>query len=593
MPAFTTKVESAVSDSMVTVHVAGTIAEATAKGLFHPSCRHSVSAYLPGATSVPAHTEDPAGDAARQRLRDLERRVRAEKLKAAAAIDPAAGVEHANRAKILQGQIVAHVKASRDLGIKRKPEREEINLGHVRAVVTKLPQPMQGEAALASVPVGTHPDSDGYIGLPKGMKNKADIAASLDHYQASGYYAINNVLRGTEGYTGDAETSRDITRIDKVMAVSRLPQPILIHRGIEDPHAVFGDAWKPSGDNTGLDWQEHSYISATADSRVVNHFPGNVTMNISVPAGAGAVRLSEFSAAYSALPEHEAEVLLQRGMKLHITKDRGIVAGRRVLDVEAVPVEVRPVTVKPTAAVKPAGVKPLPAVKPTEQVSAWGVPISAPKPIPTSTVPAVRTAPKTPLGGFRTGAEALETPLVKFVQRGKYDGLPSTWDKQTRDDVAHALDSYRGLAYSQINGFLRGDPELARLAGSGIETPISLIDRTMDVSRLKAPVMLVRGVKDPHLFIEGWNDSNVEGLEWREKAYISASAEAAVAGEFSVSCHINLFVPPGVGGIKLSELVEEDGEAEVLLERGLKMRVVKDHGVSGMGIRTIDVEVTR
>lgn len=141
MPAFTVQVESAIDDGMVTVHVAGTIADATSAGLFHPSCRHSLSAYLPGATKVPTHTADPAGDAARQRLRDLERRTRKQKLLAAAAIDPVAGKEHAAKARALQGQIRGHVEASKDLGLFRKPEREQPNLGFVPASTVRAELP--------------------------------------------------------------------------------------------------------------------------------------------------------------------------------------------------------------------------------------------------------------------------------------------------------------------------------------------------------------------------------------------------------------------------------------------------------------------
>lgn len=141
MPAFSVSVESAVDDGMVTVHVAGTVADATSAGLFHPSCRHSLSAYLPGATKVPTHTADPQGDAARQRLRDLERRVRKQKLLADAAIDPVAGKEHAAKARALQGQIREHVAATRDMGIMRKPEREKPDLGFSPPAAVAKPTP--------------------------------------------------------------------------------------------------------------------------------------------------------------------------------------------------------------------------------------------------------------------------------------------------------------------------------------------------------------------------------------------------------------------------------------------------------------------
>lgn len=63
----------------VRIDVAGTLAEATRAGLFHPNCRHSTSLYLPGVTKVPTDTEDPQGDQLRQQQRAMERSVRANK----------------------------------------------------------------------------------------------------------------------------------------------------------------------------------------------------------------------------------------------------------------------------------------------------------------------------------------------------------------------------------------------------------------------------------------------------------------------------------------------------------------------------------
>src|SRR5262249_50741468 len=42
------QVEHATDDRMITVRVAGSVAEAIRAGLLHPNCRHSLSAYLPG-----------------------------------------------------------------------------------------------------------------------------------------------------------------------------------------------------------------------------------------------------------------------------------------------------------------------------------------------------------------------------------------------------------------------------------------------------------------------------------------------------------------------------------------------------------------
>jgi hypothetical protein len=117
-------------DYMIKVKVAGSVARAVDAGLLHPQCRHSLSAYLPGVTRAITNTEDPEGEAARERLRDLERKVRRAKIKAAAVIDPDAVAGHRSTIRDLQAQIREHVTATEHLGVRRKPERERINLGH-------------------------------------------------------------------------------------------------------------------------------------------------------------------------------------------------------------------------------------------------------------------------------------------------------------------------------------------------------------------------------------------------------------------------------------------------------------------------------
>ena len=108
--------------STVSVKVHGSLAMARAAGLYHPGCRHSHSLYLPGMSSRRlGGVADPEGDKARQRLRALERRVRAARRLEAAAMDDTA--RRAARAKVraAQSAIRAHVDSS---SAKRQPARE-------------------------------------------------------------------------------------------------------------------------------------------------------------------------------------------------------------------------------------------------------------------------------------------------------------------------------------------------------------------------------------------------------------------------------------------------------------------------------------
>lgn len=109
----------------VTVQVAGSLDRAVRAGLYHPGCRHSHSAYLPGVTKRPTNTADPTGDANRRRLRELERRVRREKMREAAALDPAAKRAAAARVRQAQAGIREHLDRTGQI---RQPGRERIGV---------------------------------------------------------------------------------------------------------------------------------------------------------------------------------------------------------------------------------------------------------------------------------------------------------------------------------------------------------------------------------------------------------------------------------------------------------------------------------
>ena len=105
------------------VRVAGTLPEATATGLFHPGCRHSLGAYQPGITKPMHDTADPAGDAARQKLRYLERQVRSWKRTQAVALDPAAERKAGAQVRAYQAKIRELVASA---PVSRQPAREQI-----------------------------------------------------------------------------------------------------------------------------------------------------------------------------------------------------------------------------------------------------------------------------------------------------------------------------------------------------------------------------------------------------------------------------------------------------------------------------------
>lgn len=117
------EVTSVKSPKSVTVDVFGSLQEARRKGLFHPQCRHTMSAYLPGVTRTFGVTADPQGDRDRQKLRRLERDTRALRRLEEAALDEKAAKEVRSAIRAKQAQIRQHVA---NTSAKRQPERERI-----------------------------------------------------------------------------------------------------------------------------------------------------------------------------------------------------------------------------------------------------------------------------------------------------------------------------------------------------------------------------------------------------------------------------------------------------------------------------------
>jgi hypothetical protein len=109
----------------VAVHVAGSLVEARAQGLFHPNCRHSLAAYLPGVTRRPQAPPHPHGATYEdtQQQRYLERQVRAWKRRRAAAMDDVARARANARVRDYQARIRTLTNAK---GLARKSAREQI-----------------------------------------------------------------------------------------------------------------------------------------------------------------------------------------------------------------------------------------------------------------------------------------------------------------------------------------------------------------------------------------------------------------------------------------------------------------------------------
>lgn len=114
---------NATGGKAVKVKIKATMREATSAGFGHPNCGHAVTGYVPGASRTFETKPDPAGYAATQKQRDMERAVRDTKRQQSVAVTPTRKRELAARLKQQQAAIAAHT-AQHDL--KRRPNRERL-----------------------------------------------------------------------------------------------------------------------------------------------------------------------------------------------------------------------------------------------------------------------------------------------------------------------------------------------------------------------------------------------------------------------------------------------------------------------------------
>lgn len=157
-----------------------------------------------------------------------------------------------------------------------------------------------------------------------------------------------------------------------------------------------------------------------------------------------------------------------------------------------------------------------------------------------------------------------------------------------RDQVFVALREYRGTGYRGINGYLRDGR-----ADSAAERYVADIDKAMAASELQDDVLVWRGVSTgTSVFGDRPWPASLAGFSWSDPAFFSTSASEATASQFSGAVLMRFLVPKGTRAVVISG---EGYESELLLNRGLKYRVVRDRGEvqrGGKDVRLLDVEVT-
>lgn len=114
---------------------------------------------------------------------------------------------------------------------------------------------------------------------------------------------------------------------------------------------------------------------------------------------------------------------------------------------------------------------------------------------------------------------------------------------------------------------------------------------------LKDDIKVFRGIQDPKdVFGDAWEeDGDNAGLAWEDPAFTSTSTNQEVASRLFAQGNVlmTMLVPKGTKATHLAHDagdLDED-ESEILLNRGLKFRIMRDNGKDADGVRHIDVEV--
>lgn len=196
------------------------------------------------------------------------------------------------------------------------------------------------------------------------------------------------------------------------------------------------------------------------------------------------------------------------------------------------------------------------------------------------------SVPEVPTGGAKEGAAALEAaPASLITGRGL-----STAQKS-------ALRNYQDQgAHDRINNALRQGQDVSKMAR------VAQIDAALASSPLTDDVVTYRGAHGEAIFGDPstW-PADLTGFEWTDPAYQSTSTQYTSArgfgGEHSVV--LQMRVPAGTSAVAMSRYeipgkYRRPDEAELLLDRGLHMRVVGDRLVDDgrlVPTRVLDVEV--
>ncbi len=228
---------------------------------------------------------------------------------------------------------------------------------------------------------------------------------------------------------------------------------------------------------------------------------------------------------------------------------------------------------------------------------------------------AVRNAVRTDDGDAQGRLRKAKTGTAAKRATASSDGfLPGSDGYHTKDTVLteSQVGAYQRAAI-RLNRRLRtsGPPAGPQFDSEGVaelsaeDVAFGALEAMMGhpKSALRDDISVERGVQDPtHVFGDAWrSDGDNTGLTWEDAAFVSTSTSGQTAEEFArlgIEGHaplvMTVLAPKGIHAIRFGvhgSIPQYNAEDEVVLDRGLRFRVIADHGLGADGIHRVDVAV--
>jgi hypothetical protein len=184
------------------------------------------------------------------------------------------------------------------------------------------------------------------------------------------------------------------------------------------------------------------------------------------------------------------------------------------------------------------------------------------------------------VGGALTGERAFTEAVPAGMAIPGAGGQPTllTADEQM------ALGRYTFTAYKPVNNGLR-DPKSVKDPAAHTFM-ITNLDAAMAKSPTTHDIVVSRGVRDLEVMFGPEANKSMVGAGWVEHGYVSTSTERGVSSSYGQGgVVLRILVPKGTGA-----LTGSNPEKEIILKRGLRLRVVRDTGPTSLR-RILDVMV--